>query len=98
MSPRCPRRCLRSAYVRSADRPISARISGATAHHCPLSGWLPYGETVAVADVADAASGRADLLAQHAGLCLGLVEAEQIDAYAAHRLAMASLCALAGGG
>lgn len=54
------------------DRIRYAEIAGATARHArggdPLT---PEQEAAALAELAEVAAGRADLLAQHAGLALG---------------------------
>jgi hypothetical protein len=58
----------------------------------PLSGAYPYGEAPAIAGVRGVADGRADLLAEFAGSCLGLSVVELVDQLAAK----ASLAARAG--
>jgi hypothetical protein len=78
------------------DRLILADIAGSTARHTPLSGWLSDGDVRAVADVAAAARGRADLLAWYAGHCLGLSAVEPVDQFAVQLVAKASLSARAG--
>jgi hypothetical protein len=80
----------------TADRLIPAAITGTARRHCPLSGWLPQGEEIATAEVAEAARGRADLLAQFAGRPLGLAAGDVIPEIACQRMHEASLAALAG--
>jgi hypothetical protein len=80
----------------TGDRLILAAISGAAAHHCPLSRLYPHGEDQAVSDVRQAARGRSDLLARYAGHCLGLSAVQPVDAFAAQLVAQASLAARAG--
>ncbi len=62
----------------------------------PLSGPYPWGEDVAIAEVRAVARGRADLLAEHAGTCLGLSVVELVDELAAQMIGQASLAARAG--
>ena len=80
----------------AGDRLITARISGVTARHTPLSGAYPNGEDAAIAEVRAVAQGRADLLAQFAGTYLGLSVAEVVDQLAAQKVAQAALAARAG--
>jgi hypothetical protein len=67
-----------------------------TGRHAPLSGAYPYGEDAAIGAVRAVARGRADLLAEFAGMCLGLSLAEVVDQLAAQMVAQASLAARAG--
>jgi hypothetical protein len=62
----------------------------------PLSGQYPLGEAAAIAEVGAVARGRADLLAQFAGMCLGLSAVELVDQLAAQLVGQASLAARAG--
>jgi hypothetical protein len=80
----------------AGDRLIIAEISGVTGRHRPLSGPYPYGEAAAITAVRAVARGRADLLAEFAGMCLGLSLAELVDQHAAQLVAQASLAARAG--
>ena len=75
------------------DRIRYAQIAGTAARHA--LGWRLTGEeeAAAVAELAGAAAGRADLLAQCAGLALGFGEGSQD---AARYRQMAELCILAG--
>jgi hypothetical protein len=78
------------------DRLIIAEIAGVAGRHTPLSGWLPHGDAEALAEVAEVARGRADLLAQYAGFCLGLSLVQPVDQLAGQLVAQASLAARAG--
>jgi hypothetical protein len=78
------------------DRLIIAEISGVTARHVPLSGQYPNGEAAAIAEVRAVARGRADLLAEFAGVRLGLSLTNPVDQLAAQMVAHASLAARAG--
>lgn len=78
------------------DRLIIADISGVAGRHTPLSGWLPQGDAQAIAEVAAVARGRADLLAQYAGFCLGLSLTQPVDQIAGQLVAQASLAGRAG--
>jgi len=53
------------------DRLIYGRIAGTAARHAPT--WRPGGQdnAAAISELAEIANGRADLLAQCAGLALG---------------------------
>jgi hypothetical protein len=82
---------------RARDRLILAWISGTASRRCPFAGRPPEQDADAVAELEQAAQGRADLLAEHAGMSLGWAAAESIPQYAAKRLAVASLCIMAGG-
>jgi hypothetical protein len=90
------RRNDRSTSGREADRLIIAELSGVTARHRPLSGRYPAGEDATVAAVRAAARGRADLLAEFAGTCLGISVVQLVDQIAARMVAQASLAARAG--
>lgn len=85
-----------SDQQRARDRLSLAWISGVASRHCPLSGRAPEQDAAAIAELAEAARGRADLLAERAGMSLGRAAAEQIPQCAAQHLAVASLCVLAG--
>jgi hypothetical protein len=78
------------------DRLVIAEIAGTAGRHTPLSGWLPYGDAKAIAEVADAAQHRADLLAKYAGWCLGLSLVQMVDQLGAQLVAQASPAARAG--
>jgi hypothetical protein len=80
----------------AADRLTLATINGTVRRHCPLSGPYPHGEQIAIAEVRSAAQGRADLLAEIAGLSLGLAAEEPMPEIAAQRMHEANLAALAG--
>lgn len=80
----------------AVDRLIIAEISGVSSRHMPLSGPYPRGESAAIAEVRVVARGRADLLAQFAGTCLGLSLTHSVDQLAAQLVGQASLAARAG--
>jgi hypothetical protein len=61
--------------VSSADQLLSARISGICSRYC-ASGRINTPDA-AVAELRQVAGGRPDLLAAHAGLALGLAEANR---------------------
>ena len=69
------------------------RIAGTAARHAPA--WRPGGQenAAAIAKLAEAAGGRADLLAKCAGLALGYGERQP---EAAHYQRIAELCIAAG--
>jgi hypothetical protein len=75
------------------DRIIAAQIAGAAARHA--QGWqlTAAEEAAAVAELAAAAAGRADLLAEHAGTALGFGEGRPD---AARYRQIADLCIAAG--
>ena len=75
------------------DRLIYGRIAGTAARHAPS--WRPGGpdNATTIAELAEIADGRADLLAQCAGLALGYGERQP---EAAHYQRMAELCLAAG--
>jgi hypothetical protein len=81
---------------RARDRLIIAEIDGVTSRHLPLSGHYPCGEEAAIAEVRSIASGRADLLAEFAGTCLGLSVSQPANQLAAQLVAQAGLAARAG--
>jgi len=85
-----------SEQDRARDRLIIAHIAGVAGRHCPLSGCYPRGEDAAIAEVREAAAGRADLLCEHAGMSLGLSLTEAVDQISARLVAEAGLCARAG--
>lgn len=62
----------------------------------PVSGAYPHGDDAAIAAVRAVARGRADLLAEFAGMCLGLSVVELVDQLAAQMVAEAALAARAG--
>jgi hypothetical protein len=76
-----------------AERIRYGRITGIAARHAPA--WRPGGQrnAAAVAELAEVADGRADLLAKCAGLALGYGERQPEAAY---YQAMAELCLAAG--
>jgi hypothetical protein len=76
-----------------ADHLIYGRIAGTAAKHAPA--WRLGGQenAEAIAELAAAAGGRADLLAKCAGLALGYGERQP---EAAHYQRMAELCIAAG--
>jgi hypothetical protein len=76
-----------------AERIRYGRIAGIAARHAPA--WRPGRQrnAAAVAELAEVADGRADLLAKCAGLALGYGERQP---EAAHYQAMAELCLAAG--
>jgi hypothetical protein len=76
-----------------ADRLLYGRIAGTAAKHAPA--WRPGGRenASAIAELAETADGRADLLAKCAGLALGYGERQP---EAVHYQRMAELCIAAG--
>jgi hypothetical protein len=80
----------------AADRLIIADVSGVSARHMPLSGPYPNGDDAAIGEVRAVARGRADLLAQFAGTCLGQSIVLPVDQLAAQLVGQASLAARAG--
>ena len=76
-----------------ADRLIYGRIAGTAAKHAPAWRVGRRGNAAAIAELAQAADGRADLLAKCAGLALGCREHRPP---AAHYQRMAELCLAAG--
>src|SRR5271169_3185508 len=86
-----------SDQQRARDRLILAWISGVASRRCPFADRPPEQDHDAIAELAQAASGRADLLAEHAGMCLGFAAADLIPQNAAKHIAVASLCMMAGG-
>ncbi len=75
------------------DRDIAAQIFGAAARHA--HGWQLTAEekAAAIADLRQAAAGRADLLGEHAGVALGFGEGRPD---AARYRQVAELCLAAG--
>jgi hypothetical protein len=91
---------LRCGYVGSGagPRPSHPRVDlRCRSRRCPFAGRPPEQDDDAMAELARAAQGRADLLAEHAGMCLGFAAANLMAQYAAKHLAIASLCMAAGG-
>jgi hypothetical protein len=80
---------------REHDRLLLAEVAGVSARHVPLSGLYPYGEAAAIAEVRSAAGDRAGLLAEFAGVRLGLSVTHPVDQIAEFIL-HASLAAKAG--
>ena len=76
-----------------SDRLLCGRIAGTAAKHAPIWGVGGPAKAVAIAELAEAADGRADLLAKCAGLALGYGERQP---EAAHYQRMAELCIAAG--
>jgi hypothetical protein len=76
-----------------SDRLLYGRIAGTAAKHAPVWGLGGQTKAVAIAELAEAADGRADLLAKCAGLALGYGERQP---EAAHYQRMAELCIAAG--
>ena len=76
-----------------SDRLLYGRIAGTAAKHAPIWGLGGQAKAVAIAELAEAADGRADLLAKCAGLALGYGERQP---EAAHYQRMAELCIAAG--
>jgi len=58
----------------SSDRLLYVRIIGTAAKHAPVWRLGGQAKAVAIAELAEAADGRADLLAKCAGLALGYGE------------------------
>lgn len=77
----------------SADQLLAARIAGVCSHH-GASGQIDDLDA-AVAELREVAGDRPDLLAEHAGLCLGWAEAV-IPILASRFRAEADLCVVAG--
>ena len=77
----------------SSDRLLYVRIIGTAAKHAPVWRLGGQAKAVAIAELAEAADGRADLLAKCAGLALGYGERQP---EAAHYQRMAELCIAAG--
>jgi hypothetical protein len=77
----------------SADQLLSARIAGVCSHH-GASGQIDD-LAAAAAELRKVASDRADLLAEHAGVCLGWAEAVA-PILASRFRAEADLCIVAG--
>jgi hypothetical protein len=79
--------------VSSTDQLLAARIAGVCGHH-GASGQIDNLDA-AVAELREVAGDRPDLLAEHAGLCLGWAEA--VMPFLASRFrAEADLCIVAG--
>ena len=76
-----------------SDRLRYVRILGTAAKHAPVWRLGGQAKAVAIAELAEAADGRADLLAKCAGLALGYGERQP---EAAHYQRMAELCIAAG--
>jgi hypothetical protein len=77
----------------SADQLLSARIAGVCSHH-GASGQIDD-LAAAVAELQEVAGDRLDLLAEHAGVCLGWAEAVA-PILASRFRAEADLCIVAG--
>ena len=77
----------------SVDQLLSARIAGVCSHH-GASGQIDD-LAAAVADLQEVAGDRPDLLAEHAGVCLGWAEAGA-PILASRFRAEADLCIVAG--
>jgi hypothetical protein len=76
-----------------SDGLLYGRIAGTAAKHAPIWGLGGQAKAVAIAELAEAADGRADLLAKCAGLALGYGERQP---EAAHYQRIAELCIAAG--
>src|SRR5215469_15912261 len=76
-----------------SDRLLYGRIAGTAAKHAPIWGLGGPAKATAIAELAEAADGRADLLAKCAGLALGYGERQP---EASHYQRMAELCITAG--
>jgi hypothetical protein len=76
-----------------SDRMVAARIAGITRRHARGRALTGAEEAAALADLAEVAGGRVDLLAQQAGLAIGFHER---DADAPVYLQIAQLCIKAG--
>jgi hypothetical protein len=77
------------------DRILIATIAGVASRHARTRGGLTgTARAAAVAELAELAAGRRDLLAQHAGMTVGLIDEDDIDAD--QRLLAAQLCVEAG--
>jgi hypothetical protein len=63
-----------------ADRILGAKLSGTAQRHARWRALTPAEEAEAVAELAQTAAGRTDLLAQEAGLALGYNENRQDEA------------------
>jgi hypothetical protein len=79
--------------VSSADQLLAARIAGVCSHH-GASGQIDDLDA-AVAELREVAGDRPDLLAEHAGVCLGWAEAV-MPLLASRFRAEADLCIVAG--
>ena len=75
------------------DRIIVAQIAGAASRHARTHPLTQAGLQDAIAELATVADGRADLLAEHAGLAIGCHEGDLDEA---HHLRAAQLCINAG--
>ena len=75
------------------DRLLYAQIAGAAARHAAGRQLTAGEEAAAIAELAQAADGRADLLAEHAGIALGFGES---GLEAARSRQIAELCIAAG--
>jgi hypothetical protein len=79
----------------AADRLTVARLTGIARRHARWGALTEDRAAAAVAELREVAEGRADLLAEVAGLALGTSEARGPE-YAAMGQAVADLCRLAG--
>jgi hypothetical protein len=77
------------------DRLLAARLTGIARRHARWGALDEDEKAAAVAELQEVADGRADLLAEVAGLALGTAEARGPD-YAAMGQAVADLCRAAG--
>jgi hypothetical protein len=75
------------------DRVIVAQIAGAASRHARTHPLTPAQQQAAIAELATVADGRADLLAEHAGLAIGCHEGDLDER---HHLRAAQLCINAG--
>jgi hypothetical protein len=69
------------------DRLRYAQIAGVAARHAQCPQMTPGEEAAAVAELREAAGGRADLLAEHAGIALGFGGKVGLDAARSRQIA-----------
>jgi hypothetical protein len=77
------------------DRLLTARLTGVAYQHARWGGLDEAGKAAGAAELREAADGRADLLAETAGLALGTSEGRGPE-YRAQAQAVAELCRRAG--
>jgi len=78
-----------------AERLLLARISGIARRHGRWGGLSEAEKAAGAAELREVADGRADLLAEEAGLALGAAEGKGAE-YQARGQAVAELCRMAG--
>ena len=76
-----------------ADRILAAQLTGTAQHHAKWRGLTEAGHVTAVAELRELAAGRADLLAEIAGILEGFAEGELHEPHARQA---AQLCRDAG--